>query len=113
MTEQEAIALRAENAELRQEVKSLTEKLTFLLKVMSQPLIKKDSHNSSLPPSTDLFTPSKSKSLRPPSVLKSGGQPGHEGTTLEMRANPDKITDLKNDYCRNCGASLQNYFKFV
>ena len=108
MTEQEAIALRAENAELRQEVKSLTEKLTFLLKVMSQPLIKKDSHNSSLPPSTDLFTPSKSKSLRPPSVLKSGGQPGHEGTTLEMRANPDKITDLKNDYCRNCGASLMD-----
>ncbi len=106
MTEQEEIALRAENAELRQEVKSLTDKITLLLKVMSQPLIKKDSHNSSLPPSSDLFTPTKTKSLRPPSVNKSGGQPGHEGTTLEMRSNPDKIIDLKNAYCQDCGAPL-------
>ena len=111
MTEQEEItALRAENAELRQEVKILTDKVMLLLQMMSQPIIKKDSHNSSLPPSTDLFTPlkspSKSKSLRPPSVLKSGGQSGHKGTTLEIRSNPDKITDLKNDYCLNCGASL-------
>jgi transposase len=106
MTEEEAISLRAENAELREEIKSLTEKLTLLLEVISQPLIKKDSHNSSLPPSTDLFTVSKNKSLRPPSVLKSGGQLGHAGTTLEMRSNPDKITELKNDYCRYCGASL-------
>ncbi len=106
MTEQEEISLRAENAELRQEVKALTDKVMLLLKMISQPIIKKDSHNSSMPPSTDLFTPSKIKSLRPPSVLKSGGQPGHKGMTLEIRSNPDKITDLKNDYCRNCGASL-------
>jgi cell division protein FtsB len=43
MTEQEVKMLRAENAALRQEVKSLTDKITLLLKVMSQTLIKKDS----------------------------------------------------------------------
>ena len=108
MTEQEEISLRAENAELRQEVQSLTDKVTLMLKMMSQPIIKKDSHNSSLPPSSDLFSVSKNRSLRPASVLKSGGQPGHEGTTLEIRSTPDKITDLKNDYCRHCGASLNS-----
>jgi transposase len=106
MTEEEAIALRAENAQLRQEVISLTDKVTLLLKLISQPIIKKDSHNSSLPPSSDLYTPVKTKSLRPPSLLKSGGQVGHTGTTLEIRSSPDKIIDLKNEFCRNCGSSL-------
>lgn len=106
MTEEEAIALRAENAQLRQEVAFLKDKVSLLLKVISQPIIKKDSHNSSLPPSSDLFTPAKTKSLRPVSEKKSGGQPGHEGTTLEMRTTPDKIIDLKSDYCQNCGKSL-------
>ena len=69
--------------------------------MMSQPIIKKDSHNSSMPPSIDLFTSSKGRSLRSASVLKSGGQPGHEGRTLEIRSRPDKITDLKNEYCRH------------
>lgn len=113
MTEQEEFAilrvenvqLRAENTGIRQELISLTEKVRLLLILLGKPAIKKDSHNSSLPPSSDLFTP-KTKSLRPPSVLKSGGQPGHKGTTLEMSPHPDKIIDLKSDYCKNCGSSL-------
>ncbi|MBK7527666.1 MAG: hypothetical protein IPI59_08980 [Sphingobacteriales bacterium] len=64
MTEQEAKWLRAENAQLRQEVVSLTAKVKLLLEQLSKPVIKKDSHNSSLPPSSDIYRPAKTKSLR-------------------------------------------------
>jgi hypothetical protein len=79
----ENIELRAENAALRQDVQSLTEKVTLLLSQLSSRVIKKDSHNSSLPPSSDIGV-SKTKSLRSPSELKSGGQLGHTGRTLKM-----------------------------
>jgi transposase len=102
---EENILLRAENAQLRQEVKSLTDKVGLLLS-LSTPVIKKDSHNSSLPPSSDLFV-AKTKSLRPPSTLKSGGQVGHPGTTLEMTTTPNTIIDLKNNYCTICSACLK------
>lgn len=115
MTEQEELAslrienaqLRAENTQIRQEQSSLTEKLRLLLILLEKKPVKKDSHNSSLPPSSDLSTP-KTKSLRPPSLLKSGGQPGHIGTTLELKAIPDKVIDIKSDFCNNCGGSLAN-----
>lgn len=102
----ENAALKAENAELRQMVKALTEKVTILLNQLSSSSIKKDSHNSSLPPSSDIGV-RKTKSLRLPGVLKSGGQVGHKGTTLEMTDTPDKIIDLKNKYCTACGGSLE------
>jgi transposase len=103
---EENILLRAENAQLRQDVTALTDKLTLLLQ-LSQPVVKKDSHNSSLPPSSDLFAP-KTKSLRPVSLLPSGGQIGHIGTTLEMTSTPNTIIDLKDKYCVHCGADLQS-----
>lgn len=102
---EENILLRAENAQLRQDVTSLTEKVALLLS-LSASVIKKDSHNSSLPPSSDLFL-SKTKSLRPSSTLKSGGQIGHKGITLEMTCTPNRIIDLKNNYCVNCGEYLK------
>lgn len=83
----------------------LEAKVVLLLELVSQRTIKKDSHNSSLPPSSDLFKAS-TKSLRPPSSLKSGGQLGHDGTTLKMSDTPAKTIDLKTDFCRDCGASL-------
>jgi transposase len=107
MTEREEnILLRAENAQLRQDVISLTDKVMLLLQ-LSLPVIKKDSHNSSLPPSSDLFVP-KTKSLRPASTLVSGGQIGHVGTTLEMTSTPNTIIDLKDNYCVHCGADLKS-----
>lgn len=112
--EQEKMAtLEADNAQLRQDIKSLTEavtdltaKLMVLLNSKTIPVVKKNSNNSSLPPSSDLFAP-KTKSLRTPSTLKSGGQPGHIGTTLEINPNPDEIIDLKDNFCNNCGAPLE------
>jgi transposase len=98
--------LRSENAEFRKDISSLTDKVTLLLTQLSTQGIKKNSHNSSLPPSSDFYIP-KTKSLRVPSTLKNGGQIGHIGTTLEMTAHPDKIIDLKDNYCVHCGEDLK------
>lgn len=89
-----------------QQIKSLEEKVMLLLEELRKKDIKKDSSNSSLPPSSDFFN--KNKSLRTASELKSGGQKGHQGTTLERRSTPDKIIELKDSFCNICGQSLTN-----
>src|ERR1700694_4847642 len=65
---------------LTQEVKDLQDRLA------------KDSHNSSLPPSSDRFV-RQPKSLRKKSEKKSGGQEGHEGTTLRFSKAPDEVIE--------------------
>lgn len=105
MTDSEHIAiLEATNAELVEQVKMLEEKVALLFELLQKQGVKKDSHNSHLPPSSDIS--SKNKSLRPKSECASGGQFGHPGNTLEMSASPDKIVDLKSNFCARCGISL-------
>jgi len=58
-------------------------------------IIKKDSHNSSKPPSSDGYR------KRPE------GQKGHEGKTLQMVSHPDKVVVHKVGICGNCGRSLE------
>jgi transposase len=72
-----------------------------------------DSHNSSKPPSSDPpgshRSPSsgpRTKSLRQPSGRKSGGQPGHQGSTLKMVEHPDRIEVHLPEACTRCGQSL-------
>ena len=53
MTDTETISnLQAENASQSQKIKSLEEKVELLLELLQKKVIKKDSHNSSLPPSS-------------------------------------------------------------
>jgi transposase len=66
---------------------------------------KKDSRNSSKPPSSDGFG-KRTKSLRSKSERQSGGQIGHEGSTLEWREEVDKIIVHPVEYCEGCGVSL-------
>src|SRR5260370_575255 len=49
-----------------------------------------DSHNSSLPPSSDRFVRAP-KSLRTKSGKKPGGQPGHRGHHLRQVQTPDEV----------------------
>ena len=87
-----------------QQIKKLEARVLELLEVIQKMWVKKDSHNSSLAPSSDLFT-EKNKSLRTKSNRPSGGQIGHKGDTLEMNALPDKVIELKSDFCSRCGSS--------
>lgn len=55
-----------------------------------------DSKNSSKPPASD---PNREKKSRAKNQAKPGGQPGHDGCTLEKFTIPDEILELKID-CR-------------
>ena len=104
--ETKVVPLEAKVSFLEAKVMSLEAKVMLLLNLLEKSSIKKDSHNSSLPPSSDLFT-AQTKSLRPLSVLKNGGQLGHKGHTLQISATPDVIHELKSNYCTHCRASLE------
>ena len=67
---------------------------------------RKDSNNSSLPPSKDENRPRRTSSLREKSNRKAGGQPGHEGKTLEMTETPDEIIEHHSCFCPECGKDV-------
>lgn len=66
----------------------------------------KNSRNSSIPPSHDYSRQPKTQSLRESSGKKPGGQPGHEGTTLEMAQTPDEIIEHIPGFCTSCGHDM-------
>jgi transposase len=66
----------------------------------------KNSRTSSTSPSHDLVR-SNQISLRSPSGRKSGGQPGHSGSTLSMSDTPDEIINHHPLSCAGCGEDLQ------
>ena len=69
----------------------------------------KNSGNSSTPPSKERMKDEivrRTKSLRKPSGKKPGGQPGHDGSTLELNDSADNTIDKKSDICDGCGESL-------
>ena len=69
--------------------------------------LRKDSHNSSKPPSSDGLS-KKSQSLREPSGRKPGGQSGHGGSTLKVVVHPDVIVEHRlASHCNRCGAALE------
>ena len=67
---------------------------------------KKNSGNSHTPPSKDENRIKKNQSLRKPTNLKIGGQPGHEGKTLECRSVVDEVVKHSVDFCNSCGNDL-------
>lgn len=96
------------NSELSVTNNELTARVVSLEAQLSVLRNKKNSSNSSIPPSKDENRPKKNQSLREKSGKKPGGQPGHEGTTLECAAFADEIVDHIANYCNCCGKDLSN-----
>ena len=73
--------------------------------------LRKDSHNSSKAPSSDVYGKKKNKkttSSRERSGLKAGGQKGHEGSTLKFAEKPDVVVAHPlRSHCDQCGENLQ------
>src|SRR5258706_3704269 len=68
----------------------------------------KDSHNSSLPPSSDRFVRAP-KSLRHKSGRKAGGQPGHRGHHLRQVETPDEVLIHPVLCCEQCQHDLRTH----
>jgi transposase len=109
----EILRLKKENEELRkenQQLKEIIQNLIIRISSLEERLDRyenpKNSRNSSIPPSHDYSRPPKTRSLREPSGKKPGGQPGHEGTTLEMVEKPDEIIKHIPQFCTCCGRDI-------
>src|SRR5437016_7770946 len=85
--------LQKQTAELSHQVQALQERL------------KKDSHNSHLPPSSDRFH-RQPKSLRKSSGKKPGGQAGHPGSSLMLSPTPDQVVVHAVERCQHCQHDL-------
>jgi transposase len=74
--------------------------------------LRRDSHNSSLPPALDLPAAKaansvrRTRSLRRKTGRKVGGQPGHRGATLARVGRPDRVVTHVPQSCRRCAAAL-------
>ena len=86
-------------AALEAKVKSLEAELAILK-------TKKNSNNSHTPPSKDENRVKKNQSLREKTDRKAGGQPGHEGTTLECSSEVDEVIKHSPVFCNCCGNDL-------
>lgn len=103
-------AQHTEIASLNRNINRLTNENRILRKRLSKyESPDKNSNNSNTPPSKESMKDEvvrRTKSLRTPSGLKPGGQPGHEARGKEMVEHPDAIEERMSEYCRNCGRDL-------
>ena len=111
-TDAKILNLLRENSELKYELTLLKQRVSELLdknfqleKKLENYQVKKDSHNSSIPPSKEIIK--RNQSLRKKSNLKPGAQYGHKGTSLKMTDNPDEVILLQPDFCTVCGEDLK------
>jgi transposase len=119
--EEEVIYLRQENQALRERaslqqavidqqqllIEGLQQQVDLLQEQVQalQERLKKDSHNSHLPPSADRFH-RQPKSLRKKSEQKPGGQSGHPGSTLMLSPAPDLVIVHPVERCQHCQRDL-------
>lgn len=94
--------LKEENAHLAEKVERLEEKIAKL-----NARLRKNSQNSSLPPSSDM--PSVPKKKDKPSGRRPGGQPGHKGKTRELvpTEQADEVILHFPETCEGCGRTVE------
>ena len=70
--------------------------------------VKRNSKNSSMPPSADGLAKPAPKSLRRASGRKPGRPKGQPGATLQLTDHPDHVVRHEPAACRECGARLED-----
>ena len=113
MTEEEIQQLKKEHAELKAVCGQQEQRIEELEGLLMQALLRieelerrlsKDSHNSHKPPSSDgLKHKVKPRSKKQRS---SGGQPGHQGYTLQPVEQPDEVITHRPKHCEACHHEL-------
>jgi transposase len=93
------VELKAQVSELIKTVEALKEEIRLLRNG-------KNSGTSHTPPSHQIGR-SNAQSLRIKTNRKPGGQPGHEGSTLQIKEVPDETINYIPHYCNGCGEDLQ------
>ena len=106
--EKEMLALKEHVNSLTENLSQLEAKNAQLEKELSLYRTRKDSRNSSIPPSQDPYRVKRTESLRERTGRKQGGQSGHVGCTLEAVPDPTEITLHQPNYCHCCGADLSD-----
>ena len=84
------------------QIAALTEKIAELTAILNEKNHKKNSGNSSTPPSNDRFDKPAPKSLREKSGRKPGGQPGHKGKGMKLNREPDEVVPHIPEKCQGC-----------
>ena len=88
-------------AELSATVADLTKQVAELTEALNAKKHRKDSHNSSQPPSSDGYNKPSPKGLRTSSGKKPGGQSGHKGSGMAIRM-PDAVKKYYPSECASC-----------
>lgn len=95
MQSEQLAALRKEIAEKDALIAALTKRIEELTH-------KKNSGNSSIPPSKDGYHKPAPKSLREKSGKRPGGQDGHKGNGMKIDREPDEVISHKPAMCEGC-----------
>jgi transposase len=115
MTEEEARKLEQAYAELKEEAAQKDRRIEELEALLMRALLRieelerrqrKDSHNSSKPPSSDGLG-RKPREQRKKSGKPSGGQTGHQGQALLQALKPDSVVSHRPRRCEQCQCDLQ------
>ncbi len=95
---------------LEEQVQDLTKRLELSEQRVGEleGQLAKNSRNSSKPPSSDGYKKPAPKSLRKKTMRKTGGQPGHQGSTLKQVEKPDRTQYHRVLKCACCGKMLSN-----
>src|SRR5260370_1692710 len=101
--EEEIAALKAENAQQREQIATLLGRVRDL-----EARLAKDSHNSGKPPASDGLKRQlpRTRSLRRKTGKKPSGQLGHSGETLHLMAEPDAVVAHWPTICSACQAPV-------
>ena len=94
--------LMEQNARQAIQIRELTARIDELLEQLEAKNHKKNSRNSSAPPSSDGYAKPAPKSQRKSSGAKPGGQDGYKGSSMKLMKTPDEIREHYPAACSGC-----------